>query len=148
MRERFTQVTSMSMRSSERLAKYKWRLALAALLCAVLPALAQQKPAETPPGQPEPIVGPKITIKLVTDFESQKLVSELEDFQPVTTTVFGQGGSSEVTLGEKSVLWVRNAHVDGKFFFERRLQAHSRPRIAGGPFLAAGETAVERRRWR
>jgi len=63
-----------------------------------------------------------IVIKLVTDFESGRPVSDLEEFQPVTTTVFDAQGSHEVTLGEKAVLWVRNAHIDRKFFFERYYQ--------------------------
>src|SRR5436190_2692824 len=63
-----------------------------------------------------------ITIKMVTDFDSAKPVSDLEEFRPITTTIFQAGGSREITLGERSVLWVRNAHIDGKFFFERYYQ--------------------------
>jgi len=88
-------------------------LTLAALSLIALAWAAQQKPAD----QPKSIV-----IKLVTDFESARPVSELEDLQPVKTTEFGAEGSREVTLGEKATLWVRNAHIDGKFFFERYYQ--------------------------
>jgi outer membrane protein assembly factor BamB len=82
-------------------------------------AQAQTKPAADAPKVP---AGPSITVKLVTDFESGKLVSDVESIEPVVTTEFGPEGSREVTLGQKAVLWVRNAHVDGKFFFEKYYQ--------------------------
>src|SRR4051812_38575082 len=66
--------------------------------------------------------GQNIVVKLVTDFETARPVSELEILEPVKTTVFDAGGSKEITLGERATLWVRNAHVDGKFFFERWYQ--------------------------
>ena len=108
-----------------------WRFAILAVGCAVAPLLAQEKPtasnpsagssdaAQSPAG---PTLPEKITIKLVTDFESATLVSDLERLEPVTSTVFNTGGSSEVTIGTKAVLWARNAHIDGKFFFERYYQ--------------------------
>src|SRR4051794_14990557 len=65
--------------------------------------------------QDKPTAEKTIPVKLVTDFESGRPVSELEELQPVKTTVFGAEGSREITLGEKATLWVRNAHVDGKF---------------------------------
>src|SRR6185295_18214129 len=61
-------------------------------------------------------------VKLVTDFDSGKLVSDLEQIQEITQTDFDTGGSKEIKLGEKCTLWVRNAHIDGKFFFERYYQ--------------------------
>jgi outer membrane protein assembly factor BamB len=63
-----------------------------------------------------------ITIKLVTDFDTARPVSDLESLQPIKKTVFDSGGSKEITLGERCVLWVRNAHIDGKHFFERYYQ--------------------------
>jgi hypothetical protein len=74
---------------------------------------------EKPPA--EKLVNP-IVIKMVTDFDSRKLVSDVEEREPVTETQFGQNGSHELTLGEKCTLWVRNAHLDRKFFFERYYQ--------------------------
>lgn len=108
------------------LRRHWWQLAILAIACAVLPALAQEKPAEAPPAaQPAP-AGPmlpaKITFKMVTDFESATPVSDLERIEPITSTIFDTGGTSEVTIGTKAVLWVRNAHIDGKFFFERYYQ--------------------------
>jgi hypothetical protein len=64
----------------------------------------------------------RVTIKLVTDFESARPVSELEEIRPVTTTQFTDSGSRDVVLGERCTLWVRNAHIDGRFFFERYYQ--------------------------
>jgi outer membrane protein assembly factor BamB len=97
------------------------RLALGAAFAALASlcmVLAQQPAAPKPP----PAASAKVVIKLVTDFDSAKPVSDLEEFRPVTTTLFGEGGSREVTLGERCTLWVRNAHIDGKFFFERYYQ--------------------------
>jgi len=61
----------------------------------------------------------RIVVRLVTDFEKQTLVSDLEDLQPVVRTIFDEKGTKTVTLGERATLWVRNASVDGKFTFER-----------------------------
>ena len=91
------------------------RTALGVCLLLFLCAAAQSAEAPKPAAR-------TIAIKLVTDFETARLVSDLEDLQPVKTTVFDAGGSHEVTLGERAVLWVRNAHVDRKFFFERYYQ--------------------------
>src|SRR5689334_17707355 len=63
-----------------------------------------------------------VTVKLVSDFASAKPISELEEIRPITTMRFDSGGSREEVLGERCVLWARNAHVDGKFFFERYFQ--------------------------
>ena len=60
-----------------------------------------------------------ITVRLVTDHESGRLVSEIEKIEPVVKTIFDESGSRTETLGERATLWVRNANVDGKFFFER-----------------------------
>ena len=92
-----------------------------ALLAQVPPQPAPKVPGgQTEPGKPAAAPAePRIIVKLVADFESGKLVSDLEDFRPVTETTFDATGSRTVTLGEDVVLWVRNAHVDGKFFFER-----------------------------
>src|SRR5262245_9955539 len=67
-----------------------------ALVGAVTAVLAQQQPAAPPaaPAAATPAPAAKITVKLVTDFDSGKLVSDLESFDPVTSTVFGEGGSS------------------------------------------------------
>ena len=94
----------------------RWRGATALLAAALLalagwPAAAQDAPA-----------GDMIVVKLVTDFESARLVSEEESFEPVTETTFSSSGSKTVALGERATLWVRNAHVDKKFFFERYYQ--------------------------
>jgi outer membrane protein assembly factor BamB len=71
---------------------------------------------------PAEAAGNAIVVKLVTDFETARPVSDLEDMQPVKSTVFRASSSQEITLGEKAVLWVRNAHIDRKFFFERYYQ--------------------------
>src|SRR5262245_61609938 len=102
---------------------WQGRLALGAGIAALasICAVFARQPAS--PKAPAPATaGPKVVIKLVTDFESARPVSDLEEFRPVTTTLFGEGGSREVTLGERCTLWVRNAHVDGKYFFERYYQ--------------------------
>ena len=97
------------------------RLALLPLLLAALALAVQGQPGkEKPPAAPAP--KRTITVKLVTDFDTKKPVSDLETIQPVKTTVFDKSGSRELTLGERCVLWVRNAHIDGKFFFERYYQ--------------------------
>ena len=62
---------------------------------------------------------PKITIRLVTADREPTLVSDKEELYPVVKTVFDEGGTRTETIGERATLWVRNAHVDGKFFFER-----------------------------
>jgi outer membrane protein assembly factor BamB len=89
-------------------------LSLASLALGFLAWAAQEKE--------KPTEGKPIVVKLVTDFESAKPVSDLEEIQPIKTTIFDSGGSREITLGEKATLWVRNAHIDGKFFFERYYQ--------------------------
>src|SRR6266478_5729034 len=71
-----------------------------------------------------------VVVKLVSDFETAKPVSDLEEIRPVMTTRFGDSGSREEVLGERCVLWVRNAHIDGKFFFERYYQDRSLGRNA------------------
>jgi len=91
-------------------------LPLLLLLVLALAVVARDQPAAAPDKPPT------ITVKLVTDFASSKPVSDLESLQPVKTTVFNRGDSHEVTLGERCTLWVRNAHIDGKFFFERYYQ--------------------------
>lgn len=100
-------------------------LLLLLALGGVLPLLAEQQSAPPAPAQ-KPAdkdgVAVKIRVQLVTDFETGTLVSEREEFQPVVTTVFTDQGSDERLLGEKCTLWVRNAHVDGRFFFERFYQ--------------------------
>ena len=63
-----------------------------------------------------------VVVQLVTDFATKTPVSELENFEVITETQFTTTGSKEVTLGERCTLWVRNAHVDGKHFFERYYQ--------------------------
>jgi outer membrane protein assembly factor BamB len=100
-------------------------VALGAALAALAGLCTVAAQAPTPATAPKPAdkpAGPKIVVKLVSDFESAKPVSDFEEFRPVTTTMFTNGGSREVTLGERCTLWVRNAHVDGKFFFERYYQ--------------------------
>jgi outer membrane protein assembly factor BamB len=64
----------------------------------------------------------RVVVKLVSDFESAKPVSELEEIRPITTMRFTDNGSTEALLGEHCVFWVRNAHIDRKFFFERYYQ--------------------------
>lgn len=102
-----------------RLSGWQCRLALGALLASFLAMLMAAPPEAARKEAPAPAAKGKIAIKMVTDFESGKLVSDLEDFKPITTLQFDKGGSREVTLGEKCTLWVRNAHIDGKHFFER-----------------------------
>jgi hypothetical protein len=105
------------------------------------------KKAAAPAAAPAPAAGPRIVVKMVTDFASGKLVSDQEEFKPVTAMRFETGGSREVTLGEKCVLWVRNAHVDGKFFFERYYQEKyvGRSSIAeiDAAQLGAGEHVIQ-----
>ena len=96
-------------------------LALGLLAGAWLWAAPPAPPVAAKPATP-PADAPRVIVELVSDFESNKLVSDLEDFRPVTETRFGRDGSQTVTLGEEAALWVRNAHVDGKFFFERYYQ--------------------------
>jgi PQQ-like domain len=98
------------------------RKGIAALVLGLSLCVVDRDPAGAREQQPAEPTKQTITVKLVTDFDSGRLVSDLELFDPVKTTVFGVGGSHEVTLGERCVLWVRNAHVDGKFFFERYYQ--------------------------
>src|ERR1700730_14387553 len=95
----------------------EWAQALIALAIGLLglPALAaEEKPAAAPAAgataATDPAM-PSVGVKLVSDFESGKLVSDLEEFQEITTTVFGAAGSHEQLLGERCELWVRNAHV-------------------------------------
>ncbi len=101
-------------------------LALAAFLCGAVWLLAAEKAAPPPAAaegaKPTDPAEQRITVKLVTDFDSGKLVSDVEEFRPITETTFGKEGSFTLTLGEEAILWVRNAHVDGKFFFERYYQ--------------------------
>src|SRR5690348_664904 len=89
------------------------RLALGAALAvlASLCVVSAQQPAAPKLPDTAPAAGPKVVVKLVTDFESAKPVSDLEEFRPVTTTLFAKEGSREVTLGERCTLWVRNAHI-------------------------------------
>lgn len=65
---------------------------------------------------------PRVLVKLVTDLDSAQLASDLDELKPITETRFGKDGSQTVTLGEEAILWVRNAHIDGRFFFERYYQ--------------------------
>ncbi len=92
---------------------------LGAALTLALFAAASVRGQEQPAGD---AAKARVIVKLVTDFESGKLVSDLEEIQEITSTVFDAHGSHEQLLGESCVLWVRNAHVDGKFFFERFYQ--------------------------
>ena len=59
-----------------------------------------------------------ITVRLVTDLQDGKPVSELELLQPVVKTVFDEDGTRTIPVGERATLWARNANVDGKFPFE------------------------------
>src|SRR5262245_47165486 len=107
------------MRHGSNLPEWKCRLALGALLASFLAVLVAAPPDAAKKDAPAASGQGKIVVKMVTDFESAKLVSDLEDFKPITTLKFEAGGSREVTLGERCTLWVRNAHIDGKHFFER-----------------------------
>jgi len=60
-----------------------------------------------------------ITISLVTDFDSKTLISEKESITPVTKTVYEDNQNKVKTVGSRSELWIRNAHVDYTFFFEK-----------------------------
>ncbi len=117
----------MSMKT-KRLKLWSICLALAALSGGILKLLAAETavpaaaPAAADSAKPADSAEPRITVKLVTDFDSGKLASDVEEFRPVTETTFGKEGSFTVKLGEEVVLWVRNAHIDGKFFFERYYQ--------------------------
>jgi len=64
----------------------------------------------------------RITIKLVTDFETAELASDRESFREITKTEFSETTSKTIVLGEDVTLWVRNAFVDDgnqRFFFEK-----------------------------
>src|SRR5262245_14775764 len=86
----------------------------AAILLAALPQAAPQKPA--PAKAP---AGPRIVIQLVSDLEKPVPVSDLERSEEIAESVIGKKNADARVLGERSVLWIRNAHVDGKFFFEQ-----------------------------
>lgn len=88
----------------------------------VVPATRAADPPATPASAPAAPTGPSVTVKLVPDFESGKLVSDLEEIQAINDTEFDVGGAKQVLQGENCTLWVRNAHVDGRFFFERYYQ--------------------------
>ncbi|MBI2191273.1 MAG: PQQ-binding-like beta-propeller repeat protein [Planctomycetes bacterium] len=96
-----------------------WRVLVAALLASA-PAAAEEKPG-VQPERPE-VEADRITVRLVADLETGNLVSDLEQIQPVVKTLFDKSGTRTETIGERVTLWVRNAHVDGKFFFERFYQ--------------------------
>jgi len=94
-------------------------LSICLALGAVLVTRAQtDRQAEADPASSETDER-RITVRLVTDFESDRLVSDTEAFDEITRTIFSQRGSRTIVLGERSTLWVRNAHVDGEHFFER-----------------------------
>src|SRR5262245_43988281 len=86
----------------------------AAILLAALPQAAPQKPA--PAKAP---AGPRIVIQLVSDLEKPVPVSDLERSEEIAESVIGKKNADPRVVGERSVLWIRNAHVDGKFFFEQ-----------------------------
>lgn len=60
-----------------------------------------------------------ITVKLVTDFESGELISDRESIIPITKTVYEDNKNIVRTAGSRSELWVRNAHVNYTYFFEK-----------------------------
>ncbi len=60
-----------------------------------------------------------ITISLVTDFETRTLISAKESITPVTQTVYENNQNKVKTIGSRSELWIRNAHIDYTFFFEK-----------------------------
>ena len=69
--------------------------------------IGEQPPA---PAQVEPIV-----VRLVTSLDPDgRLVSDLEELQPVVRTIFDDAGTKTIPVGERATLWVRNASVDGK----------------------------------
>jgi outer membrane protein assembly factor BamB len=61
----------------------------------------------------------RFVIKLVSDLESAVPVSDLERSDEITESVIQKKSADPRVVGERSVLWVRNAHVDGRFFFEQ-----------------------------
>ena len=126
-------------------------LALGALAMAWWAAgVAAQKPAPAPAAVPAPApapdAGPKVTIRLVTDHETDTLVSDRERLEPVSETVFDQRGTRTVTLGQRAELWVRNAGVDQRFWFERYYQGKYIGRKAeieiGAAELGVGEHVI------
>lgn len=66
--------------------------------------------------------GDKVTVRLVPVDAADRIASDLESLVEIvkTTEAEGKGGRPKVeTVGEKAVLWVRNATVDNKHGFER-----------------------------
>ncbi len=94
-----------------------WLLALL-----LLPRVALGQAAPAPEPAAAAVVDGVVVVELVADFDRNTLVSDLERFVPITEPVLDRDGrvsTQLATLGEESHLWVRNAHVDGRFFFER-----------------------------
>ncbi len=123
-----------------------WPAALRLLLCAGLAlAAAVARAADAAPA-----LAGEITVELVTNFDDHTLVSDREQFLPVTEPILerdGRASGQVATLGEDACLWVRNAHVDGRFFFERYYQGKYIGREArltvGAAELGVGEHRIE-----
>lgn len=80
-------------------------------------------------------VAPEATvrIRLVPAEAPDKLVSDLEQLSPVVKIVEGAGKGAKpqvTTVGERAVLWVRGASIDGKHGFERFYQGKFINRLA------------------
>ena len=64
----------------------------------------------------------QFVVQLVTDLDAGTLASDTEQVEEIIETEYTADGSVDKKIGEQATLWVRNAHVDGRFFFERYYQ--------------------------
>lgn len=64
----------------------------------------------------------QVVVQLVTDLDAGTLASDAEQVEEIFETEYTADGSIDRKIGEQATLWVRNAHIDGRFFFERYYQ--------------------------
>ncbi|MFM7289737.1 MAG: hypothetical protein ACKO6B_00715, partial [Planctomycetia bacterium] len=118
----------------------------AAFVAAAVP-VALFAAAWLPAEEPAAPAVPMVVVQLVTDHDTGTLVSDTEQVEEIIETEYTADGSVDRKLGEQATLWVRNAHVDGRFFFERYYQEKfvgrsSRLEIPAAD-LPAGEHVIE-----
>ncbi|MFM8635414.1 MAG: hypothetical protein ACKOEX_11505, partial [Planctomycetia bacterium] len=118
----------------------------AAFVAAAVP-VALFAAAWLPAEEPAAPAVPMVVVQLVTDLDTGTLVSDTEQVEEIIETEYTADGSVDKKLGEQATLWVRNAHVDGRFFFERYYQEKfvgrsSRLEIPAAD-LPAGEHVIE-----
>ena len=107
--------------------------------CLMAPRSRAEEAAATPAAA--------VVVQLVTDLDAGTLVSDTEQVEEIVETEYTADGSVDKKIGEQGTLWVRNAHVDGRFFFERYYQEKfvgrsSRLEIPAAD-LPAGEHFIE-----